>query len=77
MHAGLLTPTAAAAGASARGGRMAQTLRAKTTWLDTISRPPIVRQSHIGSAAITEAMKDCPDTQANPCRIPATEIEIT
>src|SRR5262249_34163137 len=51
VHAGLLAATAATAGASARRGRMAQTLTAKTTWLLTMSRPPTVRQSHIGSAA--------------------------
>src|SRR5438445_10864099 len=65
-HAGILTTSGEGAGATTRWGRMAQTLTAKTTWLPTISRPPIVRQSHIGSAAITEAMKDCPDTHAKP-----------
>src|SRR4029453_7819509 len=56
VHAGL--PTAATAGTEARCGRIAQTLPAKTTWLATMSRPPTVRQSHIGSAAMTEAIND-------------------
>src|SRR5207253_5873641 len=76
-HAGILTTSGEGAGAMTRCGRMAQTLTANTMWLPTIRRPPIVRQSHIGSAAITEAMNDCPDTHANPWRTPAAEIEIT
>src|SRR4029453_6773506 len=58
VHAGLPTAVAVIAGAAAGWGRIAQTLLAKTTWLATMSRPPTVRQSHIGSAAITEAMND-------------------
>src|SRR5262249_55499783 len=76
-HAGILTAAGADAGNAAGWGRMAQTLTAKTTWLPTIKRPPIVRQSHIGSASITETMKDCPATHARPWRTPAVEIAIT
>src|SRR5262245_64648171 len=76
-HAGLLTTPGEGAGAMTGRGRIAQTFTANTMWLPTIKRPPIVRQSHIGSAAITEAMNDCPDTHAKPWRTPATEIEIT
>src|SRR5262249_8724281 len=77
VHAG--TPTAPGEGAATvtRCGRMAQTLTAKTTWLPAINSPPIVRQSHIGSASITETMNDWPATQASPWRMPAAEIAIT
>src|SRR4029077_7846804 len=57
VHAGLLTADVAIA-CAAGWGRIAQTLLAKTTWLATMSRPPTVRQSHIGSAAMTEAIND-------------------
>src|SRR5262249_59024175 len=65
-HAGILTTSGEGAGAMTGRGRMAQTFTANTMWLHTIKSPPIVRQSHIGSAALTEAMNDCPDTHAKP-----------
>src|SRR5262249_30369545 len=76
-HAGIPTASGGVAGAPTRCGRMAHTLMAKTTWAPAISRPPTVLQSHIGSAAITEAMKDWPATHARPWRIPAAEVAIT
>src|SRR5262249_33725819 len=73
------TSTAGAAGAcaSARPGRIAQTFTANTAWLVTISTPPAVRHSHIGSAASTDRMKDSPATHAKPWRMPAIEIDTT
>src|SRR5262245_11104030 len=76
-HDEICTTSGEGGGAMTGRGRLAQTFTANTMWLPTIKRPPIVRQSHIGSAAITEAMNDCPDTHAKPWRTPATEIEIT
>jgi len=66
VHADASTGGAAGVAASARPGRMAQTLTANTRWLATISTPPAVRHSHIGSAASTERMKASPATQAKP-----------
>src|SRR5262245_2459497 len=76
-HAGIPTASGAGAGTRPRNGRMAHTLAANTMWLPAIRRPPIVRQSHNGSAAITDTMNDWPATQASPWRIPAAEIATT
>ena len=77
VHADASTAGATDVGASARPGRMAQTLTANTRWLATISTPPAVRHSHIGSAASTDRMKASPATQAKPWRMPAIEIDTT
>src|SRR5262245_7435457 len=76
-HAGLSTIPGTGAGASTDRGRMDQTLSAKTTWLPTISRPPIGRQSHSRSAAITAATNDWPATQEKPWSTPAVEMATT
>src|SRR2546422_1317235 len=77
VHADASTAGAAGVAASARPGRMAQTLTAKTRWLATINTPPAVRHSHIGWAASTERMKASPATQAKPWRMPAIESDTT
>src|SRR5216683_6495680 len=77
VHADASTAGETDVGASARPGRIAQTLTANTRWLPTIRTPPAVRHSHIGSAASTERMKAWPATQAKPWRIPAIEIDTT
>ncbi len=56
---------------------MAHKFIANTTWLATISNPPIVRHNHIGAAASIEAIKDSPFTPDQPCIAPAAEIEVT
>src|SRR4029450_1579071 len=57
-HGDTSTAGAADASRSAGPGRIAQTFTANTAWLVTISTPPAVRHSHIGSAASTDRMKD-------------------